>query len=258
MPVMIDRRELKAEARALMQSSRVSPFRFTLLFLAINLVLELISTAASYMIGDTLDFSSLSLSFSFVSILVSLLDTVLLAGYTCYGLGVHRGSEMPYNSLFDAFPFAGKVILLTVLQGVLIGVGIMLFVVPGVVFAFAYAFALYHLCEGPELGVMEAMRRSRIELRGYKMELFLLIASFLPLLFLCALPIGLCEYYLEKLLPQTLGGELLHSLIYGLLAGCASMYMMPYMALAQIGFYRRVTALHEPPEDAENEENRLN
>lgn len=258
MPVMIDRRELKAEAKALMRSARVSPFRFTAFFLVIDLVLELISAAANYMIGDTLDFSSLSLSFSFVTILVSLLGTVLLAGYTRYCLFVHSGTEMPYTSLFDAFPFAGKVILLTVLQGVLVGVGLVLFIVPGVVFAFAYAFALYHLCEGPDIGVIEAMRRSRLELRGYKMELFSLIVSFLPLLLLFALPVGLFEYYLEKLFPATLGGELLHSLVYGLLAGCASIYVMPYMALSQIGLYRRVTALREPPEnDAENEENRL-
>ena len=148
--------------------------------------------------------------------------------------------------------------LLTVLQALLVAGGLMLFIVPGFVAAFAYAFALYHLCEDPSISVLDAMRLSRLELRGYKMELFLLLVSFLPLLLLVSVPVSVCEYYLSSLLPKTLSGELLHSLAYGILAGCASLYLMPYIALTQIGFYRRVTALHEPPEnDAENEENRL-
>lgn len=258
MLIFIDRGVLKSEARDRMRAAVVSPLRFTALFLAIGVVLDLISTAAGYMIGDTLDFSSLSLSFSFVGILSSLLATVLRAGYTGYCLGVDRGFEMPYRSLFDAFSFAGKVILLTVLQVVLIAAGFTLFIVPGVVFALTYAFSLFHLCEDPDAGVLDAMRRSRLKMNGYRAQLLILLLSFLPLLVLVALPVGACEYYLNTLLPKTLAGELLHTLVFGVLTGCASLYLLPYISLTQIGFYRRVTQAQEPPaEPSEDEENRL-
>lgn len=259
MPVYIDNRELREEAKALLRSASVSPFRFTALLLAINIILNLVTTAASYKMGTTLDFTQISAPQVFAMMLVSLFSTVLVAGYNLYCLGVHEGREMRYGTLFSAFPFAGKVILLSVLQGVLIGAGLMLFIVPGIYFAFAYAFAVYHLCLDPEAGVIDAMRRSRLELRGGKWQLFSLFASFFPLLLLFAVPVALCEYFLSGFFPDTLAGELLHSLVYDLLTGVAALYMTPYIALSEVGFFRRLIKAQsgeaQPPENEENSEN---
>jgi len=248
---LIDRREVKEEAKALLKTARVSPFLFTALFLAIDLLLSEISTAVSYMTGDSFGFSPLQLSFSFIDMLVSLLSTVLLAGFTCYCLGVHSGQEQPYESLFDAFPFAGKIVLLMLLEGVLIVLGLLVFIVPGIILAFSYAFALYHLCEDPDIGVVEALRRSRIEMTGYKTQFFMLLLSFLPLMLLFAVPTGVAEYFLRGVFPDTLPGRLLDTLCNGLLTMFASLYITPYLSLARVGFYRRVLAArtpHVPPE----------
>lgn len=244
MPVSIDRAEIKSEAKTLLRTAQVSPIRFTLFFLAIDLVLNEISTVVDYMLGDTV--GAASLPFSFVSILVALLSTVLLAGYACYCLGIQRGETMPYDSLFDAFPFAGKIVLLYLLMGLLTGLASMLFVVPGIVLALSYSLALFHLCDEPDLGVVEAMRRSRWEMRGYKWQLFLLLLSFWPLLLAAALVVGLFEFFLLDFFPATLGGDLLATLVFGVLEGSVTAYLLPYLRFASVGFYRRVTA---PPED---------
>ena len=68
---------------------------------------------------------------------------------------------MPYESLFDAFPFAGKVILLSIVEGIFIFLWSMLFVIPGIIAAYRYSFAMLNLCENPELGVMEALNLSK-------------------------------------------------------------------------------------------------
>lgn len=242
MPVQPDIREIREEAKRLLQTASVPPIRFTVFFLAINLVLDLISSAVSFSVGDTFSFTSLSLSFSFISILVSLLSVVLLAGYTHYCLRIYGGQTLPYKSLFDAFPFAGKVVLLSLLQALLIAFGLILFIAPGIYLAFSYTFALYHLCEEPDIQVVEAMRRSRLEIQGYKWPLFLLLLSFWPLLLLAGLVLGGCETLLIRALPDTLSGNLLYTLIAGVLSGCAEAYLMPYMQLSQVGFYRCVTA----------------
>lgn len=242
MPVQLDLREIRDEAKNLLQTASVPPIRFTILFLALNLLLNLISTAATWFLGDSVELTSVNLPFSFVSVFASLLGVVLLAGYTGYCLSVQRGLVMPYSSLFDAFPFAGKVILLTLLTAVMIAFGLVLFIIPGIYLAFCYAFALYHICEEPDLGVIEALRRSRMEMRGYKGQLFLLIVSFLPLLLIAGLVVGGCETWLNDALPDTLGGNMLFTLISGVASGCAEAYLLPYMRLAQVGFYRRVTA----------------
>lgn len=240
MPVQIDRRAAKAEAKRLIQTAQVPPLRFTALLLAIDVGLNLISTAVSGMLGDS--FGVLSFSFSFVGVLITLLSTVLMAGFTNYCLRIHRGETMPYESLFDAFSFAGKVILMEVLRGVLIALASMLFVIPGLILAFSYAFALYHLCEDPGVGVIEAMRRSRMEMRGYKWQLFLLLLSFWPLLLVLAAALGLCDYLLAPLFSATIPGDLLYTLVYGVLTAAAELYLLPYIELATVGFYRRAAA----------------
>lgn len=274
MPIReIDRRAVRAEARELIKTASVPPLKLMALLLLICLGLDEISTVAGWFFQKLAPYDLNvfppvlprlgpdSLSLLFVSILMTLLGTVLRAGFTGYCLGVRRGRAMPYTSLFDAFSFAGKVILLTFAQGVLVGLGLFFFVIPGVYAALAYAFALYHLCEDPEISVFEAMRRSRVETAGYKGQFLVLILSFVPLLLLVALPVVLCERFLLRgAFPDTLPGCLLDTLTGSVLSGCASLYLEPYLELSRIGFYLRVT---EPPAEEwtvngnENEENRL-
>ena len=111
MPIrQLDRAALKCEAKDLIRTARVSPIKMTLLLLAISLVLDLLDTALTYLTGSIVGVAFLSISF--VGILITLISQVLSAGYCCYCLGVHRREEMPYESLFDGFTFAGKVIAL--------------------------------------------------------------------------------------------------------------------------------------------------
>ncbi len=275
----IDRAAIKREARGLLRTASVPPMKLMALFLLICLGLDEISAASDWMLRGTLPpgaaaltsavpgiprLSGLSLSMLFVSILTGLLGMVLRAGFVRYCLGVHRGRALPYESLFDAFPFAGKVVLLTFLEGLLAALGFMAFIFPGVYVLLIYSFALLHLVEEPEISVLEAMRRSRVELSPRLGQYLVFLLSFLPLLLLFAAPIGLLDYYLLRgAFADTLAGSMLYTLTYGALSACASLYIEPYILLSKVGFYRRVT---EPPkeeeitETAENpdsEENRL-
>ena len=118
MTVSLDLRAIKANARSLLRSGRARVLKLSALYLAIDLVLNLIDAAVSYMIYSSGGFTVLS--FSFVSILVRLISIVLSAGFVRCCLGILRGEYMPYESLFDAFPFAGKVILLSNVEGLFI------------------------------------------------------------------------------------------------------------------------------------------
>ena len=255
MPVrLIDRRAVKAEARELLKTASVSPLKFTALFLLIDLALDEISDAVGFLWFSDLDVSigppGFSLSLSFVAMLVGLLGTVLYAGYVNYCLCVQRGIVMPYESLFDAFSFAGKVILLTVIVDFLTVLGLMFFIIPGVWVLLAYAFSLFHLCEDPGAGVLAAMRRSREEMRGYKMQLFILLLSFFPLLLVMGLAVALCQQFIPRAsFPDTLPGELLHTFFSGLISFCATLYIQPYISIARAGFYRRATDAPEEPKE---------
>ena len=68
------------------------------------------------------------------------------------------------------------------------GAGLTLFFLPGVYFFYVYRFALFELCQDPEIGAIEAMRRARIHAFGYKRQLFALDLRFLPWILLSRLP----------------------------------------------------------------------
>ena len=145
MPIrQLDRAAIRREARELIRTARVSPIKFTLLFLAVSLALSLLDTALTSLTGRIVGVAFVSVSFA--SILIGLITQVLDAGYKCYCLGVHRREEMPYESLFDGFTFAGKVIALYIVEGFFVALWSMLFVIPGIIAVYRYL-SLIHISE---------------------------------------------------------------------------------------------------------------
>ena len=76
MPMQLDTGAIKAESRSLLRTGEVNPFRMTLFYLLITLVLDMINSGVSYMIDSAGGFTVLS--FSFVSILVGLVALVVV------------------------------------------------------------------------------------------------------------------------------------------------------------------------------------
>ena len=212
---MLDRVQLKLEAREVVRSAKVSAYLFTLLALVLTLILNGASDymtmddmwAYDYSLRTGLDLSFLALHPSyptilvlFVSVVVSLTGTVLGAGEVLYHLGVRRGEEMPYTTLFDGFSFAGKIILLAIVQYIFIFLWSLLFIVPGIIAAYRYRFALYNLCENPEMGVMEALNMSKAQTLGFKGQLDL---SFIGWYLLSGLTAGILLIWLAPYRMQT-------------------------------------------------------
>jgi uncharacterized membrane protein len=173
----IDRKRVKAEARGLLKAARVSSKRFFALYLGLIALLDLASTLA---IGDT-DVTAL---FSnplglFVIILTNLLSLILGVGVYLYCFGVRRGERMEYLTLFDGFSFAGKVLLLYIVEYFFIFLWMLLLIVPGFIALYRYRFAVLNLCENPSLGVLEAIEMSKRQTYGYKGQLFTLDLSYL-------------------------------------------------------------------------------
>ena len=216
---MLSRIELKQNAKVITKSARVSAYRITLIFM---LILAALTLAEDYVganegvwvqVGDMEILFRSSYLFShpafptpvvlFVSVFVWLLGCVLSAGWILYHLGVRQGKVMPYDTLFEGFSFAGKIVLLNLVMAVFIALWSMLLIVPGIIAAYRYRFALYNLCENPELGVMDALNMSKQQTRGYKLDLFVLDVTFLGWSFLCVLTAGILSIWITPYIQQT-------------------------------------------------------
>lgn len=216
--MVLDRGSLKRESKMLLKTAQVSPYLFTLVLLAIMLVINGISDyvqmddefAYVYSLRFDMDLSFLALHRAFpafavwfVTIVCTLLGVVLTVGASLYHLGIRRGEEMPFVTLFDGFAFAGKIILLYVVQVIFISLWTLLLVIPGIVAAYRYRFAMLNLCENPEIGVMEALNMSKAQTLGFKWQLFVLDLSFLGWMLLCGLTLGILSIWVQPYILQT-------------------------------------------------------
>lgn len=247
---MFDRVALKAEARERMRTAQPGVFGAALLVTALSYAVNL-----PYLWFALRDENSLPAIF--LNILSTLLAWVLGAGLAVFLLAVHRRQDASYNMLMDGFGMAGKVIWLQIRMGIQVGLWSMLFLVPGIIAAYRYSFALYCLIDDPDLSAGGAIRRSCELTGGRKWDLFVLDLSFLgwslliwlggtvvgtgiamaaPGLFLPGL---FTRGVVENVFPLTVVMMVL------LLAPLC--WLKPYMTLSVIGFYRK-TAPDSPAE----------
>lgn len=231
---MIDRKQIKANARSLTRSAQIPAVAMTAAILGIGLLLSLIDTLVS---GDTYEtLFAAGLPGLFVSILVMLILFVLQAGYVLYCLAVHRGERSELLTLFDGFSFVGKIILLYLLEYLFVMLWTMLFVIPGFIALYRYRFAIYNLCENPSISPSEAIRMSKVQTQGYKGSLFALDLSFIGWGMLSMLPYGIVNGLVAGGM-QLPAPALVVTLVCGVLSGLVDLWRMPYQTLSEVGYF---------------------
>jgi hypothetical protein len=152
----------------------------------------------------------------------------------------HRGAPVPgVTELYrSSWARLGSLVALSILTGVAVGLGFLLFVVPGVLLAIRWALAApVVMLEG--LGARAAMKRSRELVRGHRGAVFLVLLNVWA-------RIGLAWLVLTALLHRlatVTGSDLL---VYWLAAALASALVTPYAGHALSVVYYRLTDPDKP------------
>ena len=127
------------------------------------------------------------LSISPENILLNVLSVCVSAyiqvGIALYCLGVYKGTEVGFSTIFSRFN-GFKPILFMLLLGVAIVLGLILFVVPGIIIALMYSQVFFILAEDPDVGVIEAFNLSNQMMKNNKWQLFMLNLEALFYLFI--------------------------------------------------------------------------
>lgn len=243
----IDRKGLKADVRELFRTAQVSPRGMTALYLGLVILLNLVDVLANRSTETVVDPVGL-----FVTILTALLRAVLSAGFVLYCMAIRRGERTEYLTLFDGFSFVGKIIALELLMSLFIVLWSMLFVVPGIIAAYRYRFALYDLCENPGIGVMEALDMSKRQTWGYRWQLFVLDWSYFGWELLAILPVLIImgylfnaalqagyqgDYGLWMMLMVRPGGLILCEVLAYIWVFAVSLFYRPNMQCVELGYF---------------------
>lgn len=128
---------------------------------------------------------------------VFLITGALLFGLCQYYLTLIREKTGDFNLLFKAFSFSGqnlglfgKTLGVYLLMSLYIFLWLLLLIIPGIVAAYSYRIVFYLIIDNPEIGVSEALRKSKEMMYGYKSKLFCLDLSFIGWGLLCILTFG--------------------------------------------------------------------
>ena len=102
----------------------------------------------------------------------------------------------------------GNVVLVMFLKNLFLALWTMLFIIPGIVKAYAYRMVPYILKEHPELSGTQAITLSRRMMKGHKGDAFVLDLSFIGWILLSALTFGILHLFYVGPYIQATGAEL--------------------------------------------------
>ena len=137
-------------------------------------------------------------------------------GYCRFLLKMQDGEDAQVGDLFSRFDRFGDGFCLELLTSLYIMLWSLLFIIPGLVKAYAYAMAPFILEENPNMTPSEAITASRELMDGHKFDLFCLHWSFFGWALLSVLTLGI-----------------------------GSLWLNPYMNAATAAFYRSIAGRPE-------------
>lgn len=264
------RKQIKAQAKGLMKSSKPRPVYVSILYVVIlmafavfsfKLITQPMDNFIDTQFGDlfvfyadgtvglapdfeqqiyNMDYDDLLDTYSelapstlarALNLVLSAVNLVIGAGFIIFTLRTIDGIGASYWNLFDGFGMFFRIIWLYILEGIFICLWALLFFFPGIIAAYRYRMAIYLLLEHPEMSALDCIRESKRLMKGHKWELFVFDLSFIGWAFLVA--------FVDNL------GAGLGLVLFGVIGVgyIGYVFLLPYMRLSYSLYYRQLTAV---------------
>lgn len=111
---------------------------------------------------------------------------------------------MSVGDAFKGFNITGKAVWLYILTILFTFLWSLLFIIPGIIKAFSYSMSQYILADNPKLTAMEALSESKQIMDGRKLDLFILVLSFVLWYLLCLITGGIAYIYVKPYFEATI------------------------------------------------------
>lgn len=108
-----------------------------------------------------------------------IISPVLLYGLNYHYIRVARREFADVGDLFVGFKNFGNALVAGLLIGIFSFLWSLLFIIPGIIATLSYSFTYYIMIDNPQMGALEAIRKSKEMTNGYKWDLFVLGLSFI-------------------------------------------------------------------------------
>lgn len=134
-------------------------------------------------------------------------------GFIYFCTNIANGEEARLEQIFDGFKHAGTAIATYLLTAVAVIIGLVFFIIPGIILGLGLAQSMYIISEDKEIGAYDALKKSWDMMDGFKLKLL----GFQIIVFLLCIP---CVLTL----------------------GIGFLFLIPAMSVALVKFYQDVKA----------------
>ena len=116
----------------------------------------------------------------------------LTIGMTIFSLNISRDNKPEIDDLFIPFKTSWvKAILAYFMMGVLVAVGFILLIIPGIIAALMFSQVFFIMGEDKEIGAYDALVKSMNMMKGYKWKFFRIGLRLFGLAILCIVTLGI-------------------------------------------------------------------
>ena len=145
------------------------PFLLATLLLSLTQQQELYSSA----------YEAYGLSYVFtIGSLALFIQGPISIGLATYSLSIANEKEYSYTQIISAFKHFFKALILVLLFTVSFAIGILLLIVPGIFIALMFSQIFYITAENPQIGVMDAFKKSASLMKNKKLQYLGLILRY--------------------------------------------------------------------------------
>lgn len=145
-------------------------------------------TTLTYILGAVMAIAGLVI---IIEIIQYVIGSFVSLGLIQYNLDLIDGREAELGQIFSKAPMFGKAFWLRLRMSIFTALWTLLFIIPGIIKAYAYSMSGFILTENPEMTAKEAMEVSQKMMQGNKWRLFCLEFSFIGWKLLGALSLGI-------------------------------------------------------------------
>jgi uncharacterized membrane protein len=171
----------------------VSLFTFSSMFFV--MAVSAASGANAKLAGDAVSFCS--------QVVQLLLSGAFMVGFCSYFLVIAQEGEARLECLFTGFKRFWKSFGVYFLSNLFIFLWMLLFIVPGIIAVFRYAMVYFIIADDEDCGPLEAIRQSKMMMRGNKWKFFCLHWRFFGWAVLCMFTFGIGYLWLVPYMQTT-------------------------------------------------------
>lgn len=139
----------------------------------------------------------------FLDSLLGILMMPLGIGTTAFFVSLIENTNFEAKDLFKYYHDFVKIIGVTVLMGLIVMLGYICFIIPGIILTLSYSLVPIILIKKPELGIVETLKYSREKMQGHKLDTFVLGLSFIGWAILGTLTFGILYIWLYPYMQLT-------------------------------------------------------